>query len=128
MLELSNLSLNIFSIGVPVGARFGDEDLDLTIVKINGEDSVLDWKAVCGVEDIADSVSISETTVGDVSMNLAVNLISNSYKELATSKGVNLVVNPFLRKGIVNNILSLSGSVDHLSEFKHVRSAVEIAP
>jgi hypothetical protein len=127
-LDLGDLFLDIGGIGCPVFASLRNEDLDLTIVQIDSEDAILDGRAIGRVENIADNLSLCEAGVGDVSMNLTVNLVSNGHEELATSESVELIINPLLSEVIVNNALRLSCSVHCLSELEHVGVAVKVAP
>ena len=99
------MCFDIGGVSGPVGASLGDENLHLTIVQVDAKDAILDGWAVRGVEDIADYLSLVEASVGDVSMNLTVNLIGNGNKELATSESVELVIDPLLSEVIVNDAL-----------------------
>lgn len=101
-------------------------DLNFTIVKVNTEFATLDNDAISGVEDIAYSLSFSEASVGNVSMNRPINLVSEGNNELTTGVDVELIIDPFLLEGVFNNFLCLSCSVDGLSEDIDIMLLIEI--
>lgn len=104
----------------PVGGILRYEDLDLTVVKVETQDTVLDGHAVSGVEDVAQDLTLTEPSVGDVSMNLTVNIVGETNKELSTSESVNLVINPLLSEGGADDTLGLSGFVEGLGELEEI--------
>lgn len=89
----------------PIRTGLWDEDLDLAVVKVETQNSILDGNAVCGVEDIADDFTFTEASVGNISMNLPVDIVCETDEELSTSESVNLIINPFLSEGVVYNSL-----------------------
>jgi len=98
----------------------GNEDLDFTVVEVYTEDTILDGHAVSGIVDVANDLTLAEASVGDVSMNLTVDIVSKGDKELATSEAVKLIVDPLLSERIVDDVLSLSSTVECLSELEEV--------
>jgi hypothetical protein len=112
----------------PEWGGLGEEDLSLTVVEVNTKDSILDSGAISGIEDVADDLTLIEAGVGDISMNLTVNIVCECDKELATSEAVELIIDPLLSESIVNYALSLSSAVEGLCELEEIWVAVEVAP
>jgi hypothetical protein len=112
----------------PVGACLGHEDFDLTVVEVEAKHAILDGWAVGGVENVTQDLTLWEAGVGDISVNLTVDLVGKTDEELSTSEGVDLVIGPLFGEVIVLDTLWLSGSVDSLSELEHVGGAVKVAP
>ena len=112
----------------PVGGILRDEDLDLTVVKVETQDTVLDGHAVSGVEDVAQDLALTEASVGDVSMNLTVDIVGETNEELSTSESVNLVINPLLSESGADDTLGLSGFVEGLGELEEIRCPIEVPP
>ena len=61
-------------------------------------------------------------------MDLTVDVVGKTDKELSTSECIDLVIDPLLGKSVVNDTLSLSGFVKSLSELEEVGRSVEVAP
>jgi hypothetical protein len=57
-LDLSNLSLDVTGMLSPVGARLGQEDLDFTVVEVEGEKATFDGNAVGGVENVTKPLTL----------------------------------------------------------------------
>ena len=112
----------------PVGARLGQEDFDFTVVEVEGEEATFDDNAVGGVENVTKPLTLWEAGVGDISVDLTVDLVGNAYKESSTSEGVDIVIGPLLGEDVVLDTLNMSGSIQSLSELEHVGRAVKVAP
>jgi hypothetical protein len=61
-------------------------------------------------------------------MNLTVDIVGETDKELSTSESVNLVVDPLFSEGGVNNTLCLSRLVEGLCEFEEICGPIEVSP
>jgi len=112
----------------PEGAGLRYEHLDLTIVKVETQDTILDGSAVSRIEDVAHNFALTEASIGDVSMNLTVDIVGETDKELSTSERINLVIDPLLSEGGVNNTLGLSRLVEGLCEFEEICRPIEVSP
>ena len=97
-LDLSNLNLDVSCMISPVGACLGNEDFDLTVVEVEAKDAILDGWAVGGVENVTQDLTLREAGVGDISVDLAIDLVGNADEEFSTSEGVDLVIGPLLGK------------------------------
>ena len=53
-------------------------------------------------------------------MNLTVDVVGKTNKELSTSEGVDLIIDPLFSKGVVDDALSLSSLVEGLCEFEEI--------
>jgi hypothetical protein len=127
-LDLSDLDLDVSGMISPVGACLGHEDFHLTIVEVEAKHATLDGWAVGGVENVTQNLTLCEAGVGDISVDLTVDLVGNTDEELSTSEGVDLVIGPLLGEVVVLDALWMSSSVDCLSKFEHVWGAVKVAP
>ena len=125
---LSDLGLDVSGMLSPVGARLGQEDFDFTVVEVEGEEATFDDNAVGGVENVTKPLTLWEAGVGDISVDLTVDLVGNAYKESSTSEGVDIVIGPLLGEDVVLDTLNMSGSIQSLSELEHVGRAVKVAP
>jgi len=112
----------------PVGAGLRYEHFDLTVVKVKTQDAILDGHAVSCIEDVAENFALTEASIGDVSMNLTIDIVGETDKELSTSESVNLVINPLFSKGGVNNTLCVSRLVEGLGEFEEICRPIEVSP
>ena len=109
-------------------AGLGQEDLGFTVVEINWHLSSLDHDTVASEEDVADRLSLTEASVRNVDMDLAIDVISQGNEERSTSVGVESVVSPFLGEGVVEDALRLAGTVDSLDELEDIVVLVEVSP
>jgi hypothetical protein len=89
----------------PIGAGLGDEDFDFTAVKVEWENAAFDGDAVGGVENVTNYLSLWEAGVGDISVDLTVDLIGNTDEELSTSKCVDVLIGPLLGEDVVLDAL-----------------------
>ena len=127
-LDLSNLSLDVSGMLSPVGAGLGDEDFYFTVVKVQWESASFDGDAVGGVENVTKDLTVGEAGVGDISVDLTVDLVGYTDEELSTSEGVDMLIGPLFCEDIVHDVLRMSGSVDGLCELEHIGGAVKVAP
>ena len=74
-------------------ASLRNEDLCLSIVKINRKNSILDRKAVSGVEDVANNLTLIKAGVRYISVDLTFEDICKSNEEFASAISIDLVVN-----------------------------------
>jgi len=110
------------------GADLGDVDLDLAVVEVDAELATLDGHAVTRKQNVADNLTLVESCVGDINMNLSVDLVCEGDKELAASEGIESVVYPLFCEWMVYNSLSLSRLVNGGYELENIVVAVEVPP
>lgn len=84
--------------------------------------------AVVAVEDVTEGLSVIESKIRDISLDLLVWLISQGNQEIASSEGIELVISPFLLELCVTDIMRLSCFHDSLSELVNVMIFVKIIP
>ena len=104
-MDLSNLELDVSGMISPVGAGLGDEDFDFTAVKVEWENATFDCDAVGGVENVTNDLTLWEAGIGDISVDLTVDLVSNTDEELTTSKCVDALIGPLLGEDVILDIL-----------------------
>jgi hypothetical protein len=75
-----------------VSASLRNEDLHLSIFKVNWEFATGDLEAVSCEEDIADSLSLSKASVGNISVLLTINLVGKCNEEISSSEGVEGII------------------------------------
>jgi|NOAtaT_7_FD_contig_21_6471884_length_434_multi_2_in_0_out_0_2 hypothetical protein len=53
-------------------------------------------------------------------MNLTIDVVGETNKELSTSESVDLIIDPLFSEGVVDDTLSLSSLVKGLCEFEEI--------
>lgn len=112
----------------PVCAGLRHENLQLTIVEIETQHTVLNGSAVSWVEDVAYNLALTEASIRNISMDLTVDIVGETDEELSTSKSVDLVIDPLFSEGVVDDALSMSSLVEGLSELEEICVSVEVSP
>lgn len=105
-----------------------DKDLDFSIVQVDTKFAILDNDTVGGIEDIANTLTLSEACIGNVLVDLTIHLIGESNKEVASGESIECVIYPLLSKRLVYNTMRLASLVDCLGELIHIAVLVEVAP
>lgn len=104
-LDLSNLNLDVSGMISPVGARLWHEDFYFTVVEVKAKHATLDSWAVSGIENVTNDLTLCEASVGDISVNLTVNLVGKADEELSTSEGIDMVIGPLFGEVVVLDTL-----------------------
>jgi len=109
-------------------ACLGDVDLGLTVGEIYAKLSAGNFHAIATEENVANNLSLSEASVGDILMNLTVDLVGKGNEEFSTGEGIKGVIDPLLREGIVNNSLGRTSLVKGLNILEEIVVSVEVVP
>jgi hypothetical protein len=91
-----------------VGTVLWNENLGLAVLKVDVKKSTSDFDAVSWVEDIADSLSLWEASVRNISVNFTINIVGEGNEEISSGESVESIIRPFLSVCFVSYVVNLS--------------------